>query len=70
MAFLRQARRIPFARAARLKATGQVRREVENIVETYARSVVGKRLPEKDLLAAEPAAFPYNLPQKDVMARK
>ena len=70
MAFLRQARRIPFARATRLKATGQVRREVETIVETYARSVVGKRLPEKNLLAAEPAAFPYGLPQKDVMAGK
>ena len=70
MAFLRQARRIPFARATRLKATGQVRREVETIVETYARSVVGKRLPEKDLLAAESAGIPYGLPQKDVMAGK
>ena len=70
MAFLRQARRIPYTRATRLKATGQVRREVETIVETYARSVVGKRLPEKDLLAAEPAAVPYDLPQKDVMAGK
>ena len=58
-AFLRQARRIPFALAARLKATGQVRREVEDIVETYARTVVGKRLPEKELLAAEPAPVPY-----------
>ena len=60
-AFLRQARRIPFALAARLKATGQVRREVEDIVETYARTVVGKRLPEKALLAAEPAPVPYGL---------
>jgi DNA repair protein RecO (recombination protein O) len=60
-AFLRQARRIPFALAARLKATGQVRREVEDIVETYARTVVGKRLPEKELLAAEPAPVPYGL---------
>lgn len=70
MAFLRQARRIPFARATRLKAAGQVRREVENIVETYARSVVGKRLPAKDVLAAEPAAIPYGLTQKDVMTGK
>ena len=69
-AFLRQAGRISFARAMRLKATGQVRREVENIVETYARSVVGKRLPEKDLLVAEPVPVPYGLAQKDVMARK
>ena len=51
MAFLRQAPRIPFTRATRLKATGRVRREVETIVETYARSVVGKRLPEKEPLA-------------------
>ncbi len=68
MAFLRQARRIPFSRATRLRATGQVRREVENIVETYARSIVGKRLPEKDPLAAEPAVVPYGSPRENVTA--
>ena len=67
VAFLHQARRIPFVLATRLKATGQVRREVEDIVETYARTVVGKRLPEKDLLAAEPSPVPYGLMQKDVI---
>lgn len=63
-AFLRQARRIPLALATRLKAAGQVRREVEAIVETYARAVVGKRLPEKELLAAESPAVPYGFVQK------
>ena len=67
-AFLRQAWHVPFALATRLKARGQVRKEVEAIVETYARAVVGKRLPEKVPLAAEPAAVPYGLVPKDVMA--
>ena len=41
-AFLRQAWHIPFALSTRLKASGQVRKEVEDIVETYTRTVVGK----------------------------
>lgn len=53
-AFLRQTWQIPFALATRLKAGGQVRKEVQDIVETYARTVVGKRLPERALLAVEP----------------
>ena len=65
--FLRQARRIPIARATRLKATGQVRKEVEAIVETYASAVVGKRLPAKEPLAAEPEPVPYGFARKDVM---
>ena len=69
-AFLRQARQIPFALATRLKARGTVRKEVEEIVETYARTVVGKRLPAKELLAAEPGPVPYGLVRKDVMAGK
>lgn len=68
VAFLHQARRLPFMLATRLKATGQVRREVEDIVETYARAVVGKRLPDKDLLAAEPSPVPYGVTRKDVTA--
>ena len=68
VAFLHQARRIPFVLATRLKATGQVRREVEDIVDTYTRAVVGKRLPEKDLLAVEPSPVPYGVMQKDVTA--
>ena len=69
-AFLRQAWQIPFALATRLKAKGQVRKEVEDIVETYARTVVGKRLPERELLAAEPEPVPYGLVPEDVTAKK
>ncbi|MCY4613589.1 MAG: DNA repair protein RecO [Nitrospira sp.] len=58
-AFLRQAWHTPFERATRLKAGGQVRKEIEAIVETYASAVVGKRLPAKVPLAAEPAPVPY-----------
>ena len=70
MAFLRRVRHVPFALATRLKASGRVRKEVEEIVETYARTVVGKRLPEKALLAAEPAPAPYGFVRKDVTAGK
>ena len=52
----------------RLKATGQVRREVEDIAEIYARAVVGKRLPEKGLLAAEPPPVPYGVTRQDATA--
>ncbi len=64
-AFLRLAGQLPFARAVRLKAAGRVRKEIEDIIETYARTVVGKRLPEKDLLAAEPSPAPYGLVQRN-----
>ena len=57
-AFLRQAWHVPFTLATRLKASGQVRKEVKEIVETYARHVVGKRLPERDGLAAESTSAP------------
>ena len=64
-AFLRQAWQIPFALATRLKAGGQVRKEVKDIVETYARSIVGKRLPDRELLVAESAPASYGLVQKN-----
>lgn len=69
-AFLGQARQIPFERATRLKAGGRVRKEIEAIVETYASAVVGRRLPSKELLAADPAPAPYGLAQKDAMVEK
>ena len=53
VAFIKQARCLRFKLALRLKASGQVRRELEYIIDTYARSVVGRRLPAIDLLAAE-----------------
>jgi len=54
VAFVQQARRLRFALALRLKAAGQVRRELEEIIDTYARAIVGKRLPAMDFLAADP----------------
>ncbi len=54
VAFLRRARRMPFAVSMRLKAAGRVRHELEEMIDTYARTVVGKRLPERNLLAVEP----------------
>ncbi len=56
VAFLQRAKRMPFAISMRLKATGQVRNELETMIDTYARTVVGKRLPEKTLLTAEPCS--------------
>jgi DNA repair protein RecO (recombination protein O) len=53
IAFVQQARRMRFALALRLKAEGHMRRELEDIIDTYARAVVGKRLPAIDFLAAE-----------------
>ena len=67
-AFLCQAWQRPFELATRLKAQGRVRKEVEDIVETYARAVAGKRLPAKEPLAAEPEPVPYGLRRKNVMA--
>lgn len=54
VAFVQQARRTKFSVALRLKAEGSMRRELEDIIDTYARAVVGKRLPAIDFLAAEP----------------
>ncbi len=58
VAFLRQARRMPFGFSTRLKARGQVRHELEHMIDTYTRTVIGKRLPENKLLMAEPALAP------------
>ena len=53
VAFLQQARRLRFELALRLKASGRVRRELEDIIDTYVRLVVGRRLPAADLLATD-----------------
>ncbi|MEJ2230494.1 MAG: DNA repair protein RecO [Nitrospirales bacterium] len=45
LAFIEQARRLPMARLSRLKAIGTVRIEVEEAIEGYFQSVVGKSLP-------------------------
>ena len=61
IAFLKQARRMSFSLARRLKATGQVRSELEDVMDTYTQTVVGKRLPAKNFLAAEPVSSEYGM---------
>ena len=69
VAFLRQARRLRFVLALRLKASGQVRRELEDIIDTYARSVVGRRLPAIDLLAPESGSI-YSMAKENSVAER
>ena len=59
LAFIQQARRLPFPTVARLRAAGQIRREVEDVIESYVQTVIGKPLPTFSLWAAEssPAAY-------------
>jgi DNA repair protein RecO (recombination protein O) len=45
----------------RLKATGQVRAELETAIEAYVTVVAGKRLPPVDFLAAEPKEPVYGI---------
>lgn len=45
----------------RLKATGQVRMELESAMEAYITVVIGKPLPPMDFLAAEPHEPTYGL---------
>ena len=53
LAFIQQALRMTASVANRLKATGQVRAELEAAIESYVTVVAGKRLPPVDFLAAE-----------------
>ena len=55
VAFIQQARRMRFPVARRLNAVGQVRDELEKMIETYVRMVVNKRLPAMDCLATDPS---------------
>jgi hypothetical protein len=48
LAFIEQARRLPMASLSRLKAVGTVRIEVEEAIEAYFQTVVGKSLPTFD----------------------
>ena len=52
LAFLQQALRLAPSMVTRLKATGQVRGEVEDAIESYVTVVAGRRLPPVDFLAA------------------
>lgn len=52
LSFLQQAIRMAPALVTRLKATGQVRAEVEQAIEGYVTVVAGRRLPPVDFLAS------------------
>ncbi len=69
IAFVQQARRLRFELALRLNASGQVRRELEGIIDTYARSVVGRRLPAIDFLAPEPVSIYGMVKENSVVKR-
>ena len=45
VAFIEQARRLPLERLSRLKAIGRVRLEVEQAIDAYVHTVVGRALP-------------------------
>jgi len=51
LAFLQQALRLSPAVIDRLKAAGQVRHEVENVIERYVTVVAGRQLPPVNFLA-------------------
>ena len=51
LAFLRQVIRLPPEVLTRLRATGLIRREVEEAIEGYVTVVAGKRLPPVDFLS-------------------
>jgi DNA repair protein RecO (recombination protein O) len=59
MACLQQALDLPIPVLPRLKASGQVRSELERTVEAYVTVVAGKRLPPVDFLAADRPAPTY-----------
>ena len=49
--FLQQAIRLAPVLVTRLRATGQVRNEIEEVIEGYVTVVAGKRLPSTDFLS-------------------
>lgn len=58
LAFLQQAIRLAPGLVTRLRATGQVRSEVEDAIEGYVTVVAGRRLPATDFLSS---AFPVRM---------
>jgi len=48
-----------FPLATRLKADGQIKREVEDAIEAYVKVVVGRQLPVPDFLVADRPSPPY-----------
>ena len=62
LAFIQQARRLPFPTVTRLRAIGQIRREIEDAIDSYVRVVIGRPLPSMEMWAAEPASPEYQSP--------
>jgi len=58
-AFLQQALSLPEVILMRLKASGQIRHELDQVIEAYVRVVSGRCLPPADFLVAEPSP-PYS----------
>jgi DNA repair protein RecO (recombination protein O) len=52
LAFLQQAVRLAPDLVTRLRATGQVRNEIEAAIEGYVTVVAGRRLPPVDFLSS------------------
>ena len=60
LAFIQQARRLPFPTVTRLRAIGQIRREIEDAIDSYVRVIIGKPLPSMEMWAAEPSPPEYH----------
>ena len=67
--FVKRARRLRFELALRLKAVGQVRRELEYIIDTYVRSVVCRPLPAIDFLTSESISIYNTMKESSIVER-
>lgn len=57
LAFIQQARRLPFAKVTRLRASGQIRQEIEQVIETYVEVVIGRSLPSMNVSSQSSTRF-------------
>ncbi|MDH5669074.1 MAG: DNA repair protein RecO [Nitrospira sp.] len=69
LAFLHRAVRMDSRLITRLRAVGQVRNEVEEVIDKYVTVVAGRRLPPADFLAAE-GSGKYGSPTVDAVGVK
>ena len=67
--FVKRARCLRFELALRLKAVGQVRRELEYIIDTYVRSVVCRPLPAIDFLTSESVSIYSTVKESSIVER-
>ena len=59
LAFLQQAKRLPFPTVTRLQATGQIRQELEDVIESYVNHILGKPLPTMTRRTSSPGNSVY-----------